>query len=76
MIKRMIQKLNDSLNCRYEMNESGIFSLMSEIQTLKDRVEVLEQENIETTNELYRLENSLDARIDILYNEFKSNERH
>ena len=26
----------------------------------------LEQENISTTNELYRLENSLDARIDIL----------
>lgn len=68
----MIQKLNDSLNCRYEMNESGIHSLMYEIQILKDRVEVLEQENIETTNELYRLENSLDARIDILYNEFRN----
>jgi peptidoglycan hydrolase CwlO-like protein len=26
----------------------------------------LEEENIETTNTLYRLENSLDARIDIL----------
>jgi hypothetical protein len=26
----------------------------------------LEEENIETTNELYRLENSLDARIDII----------
>jgi predicted nucleic acid-binding Zn-ribbon protein len=72
MIKRMIQKLNDSLNCRYEMSDSGIFSLMSEIQNLKDRVEVLEQENTETTNELYRLENSLDARIDILYNEFRN----
>jgi predicted nucleic acid-binding Zn-ribbon protein len=72
MIKRMIKKLNDSLNQRYEMNDSNIFSLMSEIQILKDRVEVLEQENIETTNELYRLENSLDARIDILYNEFRN----
>ena len=68
----MIKKLNDSLNQRYEMNDSDIFSLMSEIQTLKDRVEVLEQENIETTNELYRLENSLDSRIDILYNEFRN----
>jgi hypothetical protein len=29
-------------------------------------VKRLEEENIETTNELYRLENSLDARIDIL----------
>jgi hypothetical protein len=26
----------------------------------------LEEENISTTNELYRLENSLDARIDII----------
>ena len=26
----------------------------------------LEEENVSTTNELYRLENSLDARIDIL----------
>lgn len=26
----------------------------------------LEEENIELTNELYRMENSLDARIDIL----------
>lgn len=72
MIKRMFEKLNDSLNQRYEMNDSGICSLMSEIQTLKDRVEVLEQENIETTNELYRLQNSLDSRIDILYNEFRN----
>lgn len=29
-------------------------------------VKMLEDENIELTNELYRLENSLDARIDIL----------
>ena len=33
---------------------------------LEEKVKILEQENIETTNELYRLENSLDARIDIL----------
>jgi hypothetical protein len=36
------------------------------IKKLEERVDVLEQENISTTNELYRLENSLDARIDIL----------
>jgi hypothetical protein len=29
-------------------------------------VKRLEEENVELTNELYRLENSLDARIDIL----------
>ena len=33
---------------------------------LENRIAVLEEENVETTNELYRLENSLDARIDIL----------
>ena len=36
------------------------------IDDLTKRIEVLEQENISLTNELYRLENSLDARIDIL----------
>jgi hypothetical protein len=29
-------------------------------------VKRLEEENVELTNELYRMENSLDARIDIL----------
>lgn len=33
-------------------------------------VKRLEDENIETTNELYRVENSLDARIDILAERF------
>ena len=33
-------------------------------------VKRLEEENIETTNELYRLENSLDSRIDILAEHF------
>jgi len=33
---------------------------------LEQRVKVLEEENVGTTNELYRMENSLDARIDIL----------
>ena len=36
------------------------------IVDLEQRVKVLEEENTETTNELYRMENSLDARIDIL----------
>ena len=38
----------------------------SKLIELEDRIEVLESENIELTNELYRMENSLDARIDIL----------
>jgi cell shape-determining protein MreC len=33
---------------------------------LEARVERLEEENVALTNELYRMENSLDARIDIL----------
>ena len=41
-------------------------NLYTLIQELQDRVKVLEEENTSTTNELYRLENSLDARIDIL----------
>ena len=40
--------------------------LYSRIVELEERVKLLEQENVETTNELYRLENSLDARIDII----------
>jgi len=35
-------------------------NLLDLIQKLEDRIEKLEQENIETTNELYRLENRLD----------------
>ena len=33
---------------------------------LEDKVRKLEEENVELTNELYRMENSLDARIDII----------
>lgn len=40
--------------------------LYNKIIELENRIELLERENTETTNELYRLENSLDARIDIL----------
>ena len=40
--------------------------LYTKLMELENRVELLERENVETTNELYRMENSLDARIDIL----------
>lgn len=43
-----------------------IEKLYKKIEELETRVKVLEEENVGTTNELYRLENSLDARIDIL----------
>ena len=35
---------------------------------LEDRVKMLEQENIETTNALYEMENRLQAQIDALIN--------
>jgi len=38
----------------------------SKLQELEDRIKVLEEENIETTNSLYEFTNSLEARIDIL----------
>jgi len=38
----------------------------SKLQELEDRILVLEEENIETTNALYETTNSLEARIDIL----------
>jgi len=41
-------------------------NLLQLVEDLESRVKVLEEENINLTNELYRLENSLDSRIDIL----------
>jgi len=55
----------DSKDNQYSLIDL-IVSLTKHVQQLEDRIKVLEEENIETTNELYRLENSLDARIDIL----------
>jgi hypothetical protein len=43
-----------------------IDELYSRMVDLEQRVRVLEEENISTTNELYRMENSLDSRIDII----------
>jgi peptidoglycan hydrolase CwlO-like protein len=40
---------------------------------LENKVIKLEEENVELTNELYRMENSLDARIDILAEQFRIN---
>lgn len=48
------------------MEQTPIEILFKKIEELEDRIKVLEEENVGTTNELYRLENSLDARIDIL----------
>jgi hypothetical protein len=45
---------------------SNYKNLLQCIDDLTRRIEVLEEENVATTNELYRLENSLESRIDIL----------
>jgi len=41
-------------------------TIFQKLQELEDRVKVLEEENVGLTNALYEMENSLDARIDIL----------
>jgi peptidoglycan hydrolase CwlO-like protein len=43
-----------------------IDDLYNRVSELEQKVKALEEENLGTTNELYRMENSLDARIDIL----------
>jgi septal ring factor EnvC (AmiA/AmiB activator) len=43
--------------------------IYKKLQELEDRIKVLEEENVETTNTLYEVMNSIDAvdaRIDIL----------
>jgi len=47
--------------------------LYTRLMELENRVELLERENVGTTNELYRMENSLDARIDIIAEHCKIN---
>jgi len=39
---------------------------MKRLEQLENRIQVLEEENIEMSNALYECWNSLDARIDIL----------
>lgn len=36
------------------------------VKTLEERIEELERENVETTNSMYEIANSLESRIDIL----------
>ena len=40
--------------------------VFEKLQELEDRIKVLEEENVGLTNALYEMENSLDARIDII----------
>ncbi len=65
-------KIFDRFTKDYQVNEDSI-SLYDKMEELEEKyqsllmdIKRLEEENVSTTNELYRLENSLDARIDIL----------
>lgn len=80
MIKRFINWFfsdNDVIKKPYKIicydkqdNEYSLIELLQQLTQhvikLEERIKILEEENINTTNELYRMENSLDARIDIL----------
>jgi len=52
--------------------ETPMDDVYKKLAVLEDKVRKLEEENVETTNELYRVENSLDSRIDILAERFWS----
>ena len=45
------------------VEEIDVYSKLVELET---RIEELERENIETTNAIYEIANSLESRIDIL----------
>ena len=63
----MLKWVSDFLK-PYQMETTDI-SLFDRIIQLEQRVEELERENIETTNAIYEIANSLEARIDILASE-------
>lgn len=86
MIKKFLNSLNSLYNniytntsrtrkeiahidgCLYDY----IKLIKDKVDELEARCENLEQENVSLTNELYRMENSLDSRIDIIWEEFQT----
>jgi hypothetical protein len=44
-------------------------SIFDKLNELEARIEELERENVETTNAMYEIANSLESRIDILSSE-------
>ncbi len=63
----------DDVYKRLSHLEIKVGKLEEEYSRALEDIKRLEEENISTTNELYRLENSLDARIDILAEHYKIN---
>lgn len=45
--------------------------VFQKLQELEDRIKLLEEENVGLSNALYEIENSLDARIDIIAERFR-----
>ena len=61
---------------KWGLNDIPIDTLFNKLLLLEERVKKLEEENIETTNTLYELMNSIDAvdnRIDIVADNFSKN---
>jgi predicted nucleic acid-binding Zn-ribbon protein len=54
---------------KWGIHEPPIELLYKKIQELEDRIKVLEEENISTTNSIYEIANSLEARIDMIAEE-------
>ena len=71
--REMLDQIKSAIKWFTSSSEKPVYDgVYCKLIELEDRLRVLEEEIIETTNELYRMENSLDARIDILVNEFKN----
>jgi predicted nuclease with TOPRIM domain len=62
--RKELTEIND---CLYDY----VKQIKDKVEELEARCENLEQENVSLTNELYRMENSLDSRIDIVWLEFQ-----
>lgn len=75
-IKRRISKWlnpynNSNFNLKCYTERKTNYSLLDMVIDLENRIIKLEDENLSLTNELYRLENSLESRIDLITSECK-----
>ena len=61
---------------KWEFNDIPVDTLFNKLLLLEERVKKLEEENVETSNTLYELMNSIEAvdhRIDIIADDFSTN---
>ena len=64
----ILKKWNYLLNCWCALSLGLVMTDKERLTFLEEKVKMLEQENIETTNALYEVENRLQAQIDALIN--------